>query len=215
MDQTRALWCRNDFTVELSRMHVFAAKGRTGTRRTHVPSGTLCRSALAALHIGLVFVVDGEPVWANRVAASLLGPDAEPDGPWGEVGRTAAQLPRPTGRRVASSMRSLGSLRTVSGRVRVCGVRLASPRGESGDVVMIALEIAHRRPPGDVQLRHRFGLTPQELQVARLLAEGLTNARVAGELGIAPNTARIHTERVMRKLGVHSRAAVASALMHP
>jgi DNA-binding NarL/FixJ family response regulator len=44
--------------------------------------------------------------------------------------------------------------------------------------------------------------------VALLLALGRSNAAVAAELGTSERTARAHTEKVMLKLDVHSRAEV-------
>lgn len=64
----------------------------------------------------------------------------------------------------------------------------------------------------DDELRQRFGLTTREVQVARMLAQGKRNADLARELAISPSTARRHTERVMQKLGVESRAQVAARL---
>jgi DNA-binding CsgD family transcriptional regulator len=58
----------------------------------------------------------------------------------------------------------------------------------------------------------RFGLTPREIQVVRLIAIGLRNAEIGSALGVSVHTTLRHTERVLRKLGVHSRAAVAGAL---
>lgn len=55
-----------------------------------------------------------------------------------------------------------------------------------------------------------FGLTPRQWDVARLLARGVSNADIAATLGISPHTARRHTERVLRKLEVNSRAQVAT-----
>jgi DNA-binding NarL/FixJ family response regulator len=52
----------------------------------------------------------------------------------------------------------------------------------------------------------RYRLTRRELQVADLLASGLSNAAVAESLGISEHTARHHTESVLAKLGVRSRA---------
>jgi DNA-binding NarL/FixJ family response regulator len=54
-------------------------------------------------------------------------------------------------------------------------------------------------------LEERFNLTSREGQVAKLLAEGRSNAAIAGELGISAHTARHHTQRILSKLGVHSR----------
>jgi DNA-binding response OmpR family regulator len=64
----------------------------------------------------------------------------------------------------------------------------------------------------DAELQARFALTPRQLAVARLLAEGLSNTEVAGRLGISENTARSHTEQVMKKLGTSRRARVGAIL---
>jgi DNA-binding CsgD family transcriptional regulator len=58
----------------------------------------------------------------------------------------------------------------------------------------------------------RYRLTKREQAVAMLLAERRSNAEVARALGISPNTARHHTERVLAKLGVHSREVVRELL---
>lgn len=58
-------------------------------------------------------------------------------------------------------------------------------------------------------------LTPHELRVLRLMAEG-HNLKTAGkELGVSLNTVGFHMKRIYAKLHVHSRAeAVAKALRH-
>jgi DNA-binding NarL/FixJ family response regulator len=61
-------------------------------------------------------------------------------------------------------------------------------------------------------LQNKYGFTQRELEVATLLAEGRTNTAIAGALGISTHTARHHTQRVLEKLGVHSRAAAGSKL---
>jgi DNA-binding CsgD family transcriptional regulator len=62
------------------------------------------------------------------------------------------------------------------------------------------------------RLRDEHGMTPREIEVAGLLAQGLSNVGVAGRLRISPHTARHHTQRVLAKLGVHSRAEAAAKL---
>src|SRR5215218_8985533 len=52
----------------------------------------------------------------------------------------------------------------------------------------------------------RDQLTPQELQIARLVAEGKTNRDVAATLFVTPKTVEFHLTRVYRKLEIHSRA---------
>jgi DNA-binding CsgD family transcriptional regulator len=63
-------------------------------------------------------------------------------------------------------------------------------------------------------LQAMFGLTPREAEVAGLLAEGHRNHEIAARLSVTEHTARRHTERVLRKLGVRSRSAVAAAIRH-
>lgn len=67
-------------------------------------------------------------------------------------------------------------------------------------------------PLDDAALRERFGLTPRQIVVARLLSEGFSNAEIAQRLGVSYFTARNHTEQVLLKLGVSSRAAVGAVL---
>jgi DNA-binding CsgD family transcriptional regulator len=58
----------------------------------------------------------------------------------------------------------------------------------------------------------RFGLTAQECAVAELMGARRTDAEIGAALGISPNTARTHAERVRRKLGVSRRTQVAELL---
>jgi pimeloyl-ACP methyl ester carboxylesterase len=53
-------------------------------------------------------------------------------------------------------------------------------------------------------------LTERELEVAHLVATGLTNRAIASRLGIAPRTAEAHVEHIRRKLDVRSRAQIAA-----
>ncbi|MFD5247140.1 ATP-binding protein [Amycolatopsis sp. NPDC058340] len=53
-------------------------------------------------------------------------------------------------------------------------------------------------------------LTPREHEVAELVARGLTNRQIAGQLGIAPRTADTHIGHILTKLGFASRARLAT-----
>lgn len=53
-------------------------------------------------------------------------------------------------------------------------------------------------------------LTIRERQIARLAATGLTSRDIAAELSVSPRTVDTHLSRIYRKLGITSRAALAS-----
>ena len=76
---------------------------------------------------------------------------------------------------------------------------------------LIVDDPADVRPLVD-ELRRRFRITAREAQVALLMAERLTHTEIAIRLGISPNTARRHSERVLGKLGIHSRIDLAETL---
>ncbi|MET7771830.1 AAA family ATPase [Nocardia sp. NPDC005366] len=55
-----------------------------------------------------------------------------------------------------------------------------------------------------------FGLTPRELEVLRLVAQGSSNRQLAAELFISANTAGVHVSRILDKLGVSTRTEAAA-----
>lgn len=52
------------------------------------------------------------------------------------------------------------------------------------------------------------GLSERERQILRLLAEGSTNAEIAGALHLSPHTVQSHRDHIMSKLDLHSKAAL-------
>jgi ATP/maltotriose-dependent transcriptional regulator MalT len=64
-------------------------------------------------------------------------------------------------------------------------------------------------PPADEE-EAPFGLTPRELQVLALIAEGATNRQIGAALFMAEKTASVHVSRILSKLGVSSRTQAAA-----
>lgn len=85
--------------------------------------------------------------------------------------------------------------------------------GSSISLVVVRVKPLDASPRSEAELRREFSLTPMEYRVARLLAQGMSNALIAQELDISPHTARRHTERVLSKMEVRARAEVAGRLL--
>jgi DNA-binding NarL/FixJ family response regulator len=56
----------------------------------------------------------------------------------------------------------------------------------------------------------RLGLTPRELEVLLLVAEGRTNREIGGELFMSEKTASVHVSRILAKLSVGGRVEAAA-----
>jgi HD-GYP domain-containing protein (c-di-GMP phosphodiesterase class II)/DNA-binding CsgD family transcriptional regulator len=74
------------------------------------------------------------------------------------------------------------------------------------DAGVAVLEAAGQRP-SNLPRGSLAGLTPREVEVLRLLAQGLSAKEVARSLAIAPKTAGNHVQNLYSKLGVTTRAA--------
>jgi DNA-binding CsgD family transcriptional regulator len=73
--------------------------------------------------------------------------------------------------------------------------RLAAPAADGPDDV-----------PRSVVSVERYGLTPREVEILRLVAAGRTNRAIAAELYLSPATAKRHVTNILAKLGGVSRA---------
>lgn len=92
-------------------------------------------------------------------------------------------------------------LKNVSGQDLVEAIR-AAHEGRSTlapEAVQALIRPATQKPdPG-------YDLTPRERDVLALLVKGLTNAEIAGRLGVSRSTVKVHMSNILSKLGVSSR----------
>ena len=135
-------------------------------------------------------------------------------------------------------MRSAGTRRPTWRRTRGYGWRVTSPRSadraEAKAVLAEATERAEElgagllidrlqtlaRQLGLASSRRRASagsafadLTPRELEVLRLVAEGRTNGEIGAALFISTKTASVHVSNIFAKLGVSGRGE-AAAIAH-
>ena len=72
-------------------------------------------------------------------------------------------------------------------------------------------EFVSRPSPGNPQGRLVDELTSREQQVLLLVAQGMSNAEIAGRLVMSPATAKTHVSRILAKLGLRDRAQLVIA----
>jgi DNA-binding CsgD family transcriptional regulator len=140
-----------------------------------------------------------DPV-AEPFAAALAGRFAEAASWWHQAGEPFAEA------------MTLGDSPDADDRSR--GVELLDRLGAiaTADRRRVGLRrdgVAHVPPRPRVSTRaNPAGLTNRQLDVARLVARGFTNAEIAARLYISPKTADHHVSAVLTKLGVPNRRAV-------
>jgi len=79
---------------------------------------------------------------------------------------------------------------------------------EEADVVVSERVIATAAPA--TVPREGAALTPRELDVLRLVAQGLGNKEIAADLDLSTHTVKYHLASVLAKLGVRSRTEAVS-----
>jgi DNA-binding CsgD family transcriptional regulator len=97
---------------------------------------------------------------------------------------------------------------------RVRGIRMLDAIGAVGTADRLRVDL---RQDGNVVVPQRprestranpAGLTNRQLEVARLVARGLSNGEIASQLFISPKTADHHVSAILAKLAVPNRRAV-------
>lgn len=93
---------------------------------------------------------------------------------------------------------------TAAVRTVAAGESVLAPRAASALIDQFVRSPAHRTPPTALA-----ELTERELEVLRLLGQGLSNAELSGVLGVGAPTVKTHVSRVLSKLGLTSRVQAA------
>jgi DNA-binding CsgD family transcriptional regulator len=168
----------------------------------------------------LLYESAGALLHANPGAARLLDGGADAERLRAEAQRIAWAVGA-TARRASQGLVT-GARPTAAGAERElrAGTRTFRLHGAAAPAwmlgrepgVLVTVETAAARPLTDAELRERYALTTREIEVARLLAEGLSNQDVADRLGVSFFTARNHVERLLPKMGASNRARVGALL---
>jgi DNA-binding NarL/FixJ family response regulator len=103
-----------------------------------------------------------------------------------------------------------GFLLKRSGPVLLAEAVRAAMAGESliSPAVTVRL-LRHINQPRPLTVRSADSLTTREIEIAGLVAEGMTNIEIAGELFISPGTVKTHIASIGRKLGMRNRVGIA------
>ena len=134
---------------------------------------------------------------AGRLDAAYAQVQAAPVHSGFEAARTRlvyGERLRRAGRRVEAREHLRGAL----GTFRALGTETWARRAEAE----LRASGARLRRPGSSA---RDELTPQELQVALVVADGVTNREAAARLFLSPKTIEVHLSRAYHKLGVRTR----------
>lgn len=175
--------------------------------------------ALDALgQAAMVFDLTGRPLHQTPALTALLA--ADPEAPTLRAEIDAAMTGLCCVLRARASRGSnwtacpgVSEVRTAYARYEVRALLYGDePRGSSA-TILISLERRTPVPSSEAELRELYGLMRAEVRVARLIAQGHSNAEIADALFISPHTARRHTERILQKLNVRSRSGVASKVL--
>ncbi len=145
---------------------------------------------------------DGAVVAQSAAARALLGPSA---------GRTcwSLMLRTPAARRLPCQDDCVAR-RLADGRRsdKACAISLRGRRFELSCVPVDDHVVTILRPePGPLPEPWEH-LTPREISVLRLMADGLSTDQIAASLDIKPGTVRTHVEHMRGRLGCATRAAL-------
>ena len=190
---------------------------RTGdTRVLIVGDDPLARGGLAVLLAGEPGVeVLGQTSPGAETAAAVAG--HQPEAVLWDLGVSPRSVPDGIGALPAVVV--LAADEELAAQALAAGARGALPREAGSRRLVAALSAAARglvtldesfagallRPQPPVPAPLVEPLTPREIEVLQLLAEGLSNKEIGSRLGISESTAKFHVNAILSKLGAQGR----------
>jgi DNA-binding CsgD family transcriptional regulator/tetratricopeptide (TPR) repeat protein len=186
---------RNHYNEILTIAHQEHASRRDINNQWNLPIYVRCLAEVVA--------AQGEGIWAAR----LLGA--------AETLRNPASVPMPSvyrvgyERAVATIGTRLGEQAFAIARAEGRTMTLEQVLGEPGRATAVSTVSAVQpaAPPAKQSHTYPSGLTVREVEVLRLVAQGLTDAQVAQQLVISPRTVNTHLKSIYGKIQVTSRSA--------
>ncbi|MGZ3462867.1 MAG: LuxR C-terminal-related transcriptional regulator [Gemmatimonadaceae bacterium] len=173
-------------------------------------------SVLDSMSVGVTIVdVDGKVIDENQAMKALMATESERNRVRAAVRQVALGVANIVARRKSPDWAKQGEaaeVRTASAQYRIKATFAWGGVLHRRDAVLALTERMLSHALTSEQLESRFRLTGREIETAQLMARGYSNREVATAMGISLNTARRHSEHVLLKLDVHSRAAVADRL---
>ena len=178
--------------------------GASGEREIALDGAAFVR-VLDCVTEGVLLVTEAGILYRNTAAARLLA--SEGDALAADVQLLVRRALR--GARVSEMVRAS----TTGARFQLRATNLASDDLVAMRLIVVTIERMSSTMPSRAVAMRQFNLTAREASVALLVAQGRSNAEVAAALHISESTARHYTESVFLKLGVHTRAAAAAAIL--
>jgi len=190
-------------SVEVSAGAVVVLIGaRAGVARNDAPSATACKFVGRAILSEAEGDLDVAGHWYARAADAWTALPRPYDALLARERRSRSELTS------AARVESLGDLAEVEKGLRELGARWDADR-VAQVLRQHGVEVTRtwrRGPKG-----YGDSLSPRELEVVQLVAQGMTNKQIAEALFISPKTVSRHLSTSMRKVSVTSRTALAMA----
>jgi DNA-binding CsgD family transcriptional regulator len=159
----------------------------------------------------------GRVLHRTPALTAMMALDPQADVLHGQMMAATDAVRRSAGEPIGSSSQPISSpvveVRTGTARYILRASLYGGPPAGCTEYVLVSVDRRTPSPLSDAELREKFGLTPAETRVARLIAQGLSNDAISHELSISPYTARRHTERILQKMYIRSRAEVGVKLV--